>query len=85
MFLASGAALAAVEVCAEESKLECKTVKVHRCDVRADGTTYNCRDETHEKCTVVSGPGSGKKYDPNSSNLPTIKVIPKAGNIGIAR
>jgi hypothetical protein len=45
----------------------CKTVKVHTCDAKSDGTLYNCRDEDETECTITSGPGSGKP----------IKVKPK--------
>lgn len=56
----AGAPLVLGHAAAEESKLKCETVKGYKCDARADGSLYNCRNTTTEKCTVVSGPGSGK-------------------------
>ena len=38
----------------------CKTVTVHQCDAKKDGTLYNCHDVTETWCTVTSGPGSEK-------------------------
>jgi hypothetical protein len=58
---------------AEESKLKCETVKGYKCDARPDGTLYNCRNITTEKCTVVSGPGSGKKLSANPGGTITTK------------
>ncbi len=40
----------------------CKTVKVHECEAKSDGTIYNCRDVNEMQCTITSGPGSGKDF-----------------------
>jgi hypothetical protein len=62
---------------AEESKMKCETVKGYKCDARPDGTLYNCRNTTTEKCTVVSGPGSGKKAQVVSPGTATTTTAPK--------
>lgn len=60
-FAAVGAVLFVLPAAvAEESKLKCETIKGYKCDAKPDGTLYNCHNVTTEKCTVVSGPGSGK-------------------------
>jgi hypothetical protein len=38
----------------------CKTVNVHECDAKSDGTLYNCHDVSELHCTITSGPGSEK-------------------------
>lgn len=45
---------------ADESKMVCHTITVQQCDSTPQGRLYNCRDVKSERCTVVSGPGSGK-------------------------
>jgi hypothetical protein len=69
---------------AAESKLKCETVKGYKCDARPDGSLYNCRNTTTEKCTVVSGPGSGKKAQVVSptTTTPTTRVTPTGQTSG---
>lgn len=57
------------------TQMKCETQKVRRCDAKGNGELYNCRDEIRQKCTPVSGPGSGKMQ--NSGNNPGKPVNPR--------
>lgn len=50
----------------------CKTVTVHTCDARPNGSLYNCRDVQETQCTVTSG--SVKAIKAPDGGRKTIKV-----------
>ena len=50
----------------------CKTVTVHTCDARPNGSLYNCRDVQETQCTVTSG--SAKAVKAPDGGRKTIKV-----------
>jgi len=52
---------AAAENCPTGSTCKCVPTTFTKCKSDAQGHQYDCQQYKGEKCTVVSGPGSGKK------------------------
>jgi len=56
----TGSATAAANNCPKGSQCKCVPTKFTNCTVDAKGK-QTCTQSTGEKCTVISGPGSGKR------------------------
>jgi hypothetical protein len=60
--LISMAGLAAAEAnCPQGATCKCVPTTFTKCKADAQGNQYDCQTYKGEKCTVVSGPGSGTK------------------------
>jgi hypothetical protein len=76
--------------CPVGSTCKCVPTTFTKCKVDAQGRQYDCTTSTGEKCTVVSGPGSGKPaasrgttggvvVDPRPKTTKPLYQAPRAG------
>jgi hypothetical protein len=66
--------------CPQGATCNCVPTTFEKCKVDAQGRQYDCKTYKGEKCTVVSGPGSGK---PAAVAQPTGGVVaqPEGGTV----
>jgi hypothetical protein len=77
--LISMAGSAAAEAnCPQGATCKCVPTKFTKCKADAQGNQYDCKEYQGEKCTVISGPGSGK---PAASLQPGVVAQPDQGTV----
>jgi hypothetical protein len=64
--------------CPQGATCKCEPTTFTKCKADAQGNQYDCQTFKGEKCTVISGPGSGK---PAASLQPGVVVQPDQGTV----